>query len=234
MNTIPILYENTEIYIINKPAGISVQGGAGVKHPLDEVFALQVGKKIFPVHRLDKDTSGVLVMAKNHEAASKWTKIFSSKQIKKEYIAFCIGEFKNSFGKINEYVFEHGERKNAVTNYVVEKKSLCLLKQQSGTGDLTCDGDNQLENEVAISQVRLALETGRMHQIRIHLAKIGCPIVGDDKHGNFHMNKILRREFGAKNLMLCAVSLVVPIDCEKKFVVPLPEHMASFQSIIDN
>lgn len=218
MNQIPILYENSEIYIINKPSGVSVQGGAGVTHPLDEILSRQVGKKVFPVHRLDKDTSGILVVAKNHESASKWTKLFSGKlngksaEIKKEYIAFCIGEFPKSSGTISEQILEHGQNKNAVTKYKVE--------------------DTWHGGEIAISKVRLFLETGRMHQIRIHLAKIGCPIIGDDKHGNFRMNKVLRKEFGAKNLMLSAVSLTLPIDGKQQtFTVQLPSHMELFQKI---
>lgn len=221
MNQITILYENSEIYIVNKPAGVSVQGGAGVKHPLDEILSRQVGQKVFPVHRLDKDTAGILVVAKNHNSASKWTKLFSGKQnsksqrIKKKYAAFCIGEFPKSAGTISEQIFEHGQNKDAVTNYEVEDKYQC--------------------GEIAISKVRLLLETGRMHQIRIHLAKIGCPIIGDDKHGNFRMNKILRKEFGAKNLMLAAVSLSLPIDEKQQiFTVQLPSHMELFQIKIQN
>lgn len=217
MNQIPILYENSEIYIINKPSGVSVQGGAGVTHPLDEILAQQVGAKVFPVHRLDKDTAGILVVAKNHDSASKWTKLFSGKlkgksvEIKKEYIAFCIGKFPKSAGTINAQIFEHGQNKNAVTNYKVEDTWNC--------------------NEIAVSKVRLLLETGRMHQIRIHLAKIGCPIVGDDKHGDFRMNKVLRKEFGAKNLMLAAVSLSLPIGGKQQtFAVQLPFHITIFQS----
>ena len=87
MNTVPILYENDEIYVINKPAGLAVQGGQGVAHSLDEDFAKQVGQKVYLVHRLDKDTSGLMVVAKSSFAAGMWTKLISSKAVKKEYIA---------------------------------------------------------------------------------------------------------------------------------------------------
>ena len=72
---IPIIYENDEIYIINKPAGLAVQGGQGVTHSLDVEFPKQVGSKVHLVHRLDKDTSGLMIVAKNPAAAGKWTKI---------------------------------------------------------------------------------------------------------------------------------------------------------------
>lgn len=233
MNQIPILYENSEIYIVNKPAGVSVQGGAGVKHPLDEILSQRVGQKVFPVHRLDKDTAGILVVAKNHEAASKWTKLFSSRQIKKEYVAFCIGEFPKASGTIREEIFEHGHKKNAVTNYFVEQNFTCVLNSLTSAECDDCASASVQGGEAAISKARLVLETGRMHQIRIHLAKLGCPIVGDDKHGNFRLNKKLRKELGAKNLMLAAVSITLPIDGKQQtFTMKLPPHMEAFQSAI--
>jgi 23S rRNA pseudouridine955/2504/2580 synthase len=73
------------------------------------------------------------------------------------------------------------------------------------------------------------LETGRMHQIRIHLAKEGCPVAGDDQHGNFRMNKMLRKAAGVKRLMLAAVTLTVPLENDVRvFTAPLPDHMQSF------
>ena len=89
---IPIIYENDEIIIINKPAGLAVQGGQGVVHSVDRDFAEQVGYKIYLVHRLDKDTAGLMVVAKNPVAAGKWTKLIGSKIVKKEYVALCVGK----------------------------------------------------------------------------------------------------------------------------------------------
>ena len=67
MSVLPIVFENEEIFVVNKPKGVAVQGGEGVKHPLDEMLTQQVGYKIYPVHRLDKDTSGLLVVAKTQK-----------------------------------------------------------------------------------------------------------------------------------------------------------------------
>ncbi|MCF0243098.1 MAG: RNA pseudouridine synthase, partial [Treponema sp.] len=119
MTQIPVLYENDEIYIINKPSGVSVQGGKGISHPLDEEFSKQVGNKIHLVHRLDKDTAGLMIIAKSPEAASKWTKLISSKQVQKTYTAWCFGSLKKKKGVINDTVIQHGESKTAVTNYQV-------------------------------------------------------------------------------------------------------------------
>ena len=80
---IPIIYENNEIFIIDKPAGLAVQGGQGVVHSVDRDFAEQTGQKVYLVHRLDKDTSGLMVVAKNPAAAVKWTKLIWLKNRKK-------------------------------------------------------------------------------------------------------------------------------------------------------
>ena len=85
MNSIPVLYENEEILVINKPAGLAVQGGNGISHSLDKDFSQTLGYKIFLVHRLDRDTSGLMIVAKSAFAANKWTKLIGSKAAKKEY-----------------------------------------------------------------------------------------------------------------------------------------------------
>jgi len=200
MDSIPIIYENSEIYIINKRAGMPVQGGERVSHSLDEELARQTGQKVYLVHRLDKDTSGLMIVAKNPAAANKWTKLIASKLVKKEYIAICAGRLSQKSGVINEELIQHGQKKKAVTHYTVEKEWTIEWQKEEGS---------QLIN---MSQVRLLLETGRMHQIRIHLAKEGCPIAGDDQHGNFKINKILRKAAGIKTLQLFAVKLTVPLE----------------------
>ena len=91
MNVLPILFENDEILIINKRAGLAVQGGEKVSHSVDELLAKQIGQKVYPVHRLDKDTSGILVVAKSSSAAGKWTQLIASGSVKKQYTAFCLG-----------------------------------------------------------------------------------------------------------------------------------------------
>lgn len=217
MIPIPIIYEDDEIFIINKPAGLAVQGGEKITHSLDNDFSLQVGYKIYLVHRLDKDTAGVMIVGKNQEAANKWTKLISSKIVKKEYIAICAGVLQNKKGTINETVVQHGETKKAVTNYSVENEFFVKTD----------------EDEYSFSKIRLQLETGRMHQIRIHLAKQNCPICGDDQHGNFKLNKLLRKNFKIKQLLLAAVKLELPINGKiTSFEIELPEHMKSLEKSI--
>ena len=196
MNGLTILYEDEEIFVINKNSGLAVQGGANVKHSIDVDFADEIGQKIFLVHRLDKDTAGLMIVAKNPAAAAKWTKLISGKTVKKEYIAICAGTIEPKKGIICEKIVQHGEEKKAVTNYEVEK---------------------EIETECGkLSQIRLLLETGRMHQIRIHLAKNSCPIAGDDQHGNFKLNKQLKKTLGIKKLLLASVKLTVPLQSKNQ------------------
>lgn len=213
MNSIQILFENDEIIILNKPSGLAVQGGENISHSLDKDFSLELGYKIFLVHRLDKETCGLMIVAKNSVAASKWTKLISSKMVRKEYIALCAGSLKQKKGVINENLIQHGETRNAITEYVVEEEK--SFETSAGPQ--------------IISKIRLFLQTGRMHQIRIHLAKQGCPIAMDDQHGNFKVNKILKKELKLKKMMLCAVRLTIPLEGrEKSFEIPLPEHFVFF------
>ena len=178
---IPIIYENNEIFIIDKPAGLAVQGGQGIVHSVDRDFAEQTGQKVYLVHRLDKDTSGLMIVAKNPVAAGKWTKLIGSKIARKEYAALCAGKMPAKSGVIREDVVQHGDTKSAVTHYQVEKEWTVPYENENGSG------------EIPLCLIRLQLETGRMHQIRIHLAKNECPIAGDDQHGNFKMNKLLKK-----------------------------------------
>jgi len=219
MNVIPILYENEEIFIINKPSGLSVQGGQGVAHSLDEDFSKQTGQKVYLVHRLDKDTCGLMIVAKNPSAANKWTKLIGSKIAVKEYVAICAGSLKEKKGIIKDTVVQHGETKAAVTNYNVEKEWDVVIPADEEKGTV--------ESKVHISQIRLKLETGRMHQIRIHLAKQNCPIAGDDQHGNFKINKQLKKYYKVKRFLLCSQKLTLPVDGKNMtFSIELPQEFS--------
>ncbi len=196
MKNIPILFENEEILVINKPSGVPVQGGQGILHPLDKELAVQVGYPVYLVHRLDRDTNGLMIVAKSAFAASKWTKMIGGKLVRKEYTAVCVGTLKSEKGTIRTSVLQHGNEKPAVTHFqVVDEKEIFFEEQK-----------------IVLSTVKLQLETGRMHQIRIHLAQQNCPIAGDDKHGNFRMNKILKKAAGIKNLQLTSSRLSIPLN----------------------
>ena len=217
MQVILILYEDNDILIVNKQSGLAVQGGEGILHPLDEVLAEQIGQKVFLVHRLDRDTAGILVVAKNPKTAAKYTEIFGTKKAKKEYCAFCCGLPPKESGVIDAAVEQKGTEKSALTRYQVMAKA--VFKTEGSA--------------INLCMIKWHIETGRMHQIRIHAAKLGAPIIGDDKHGNFKTNKILKKALGAKKLMLAAVKLSIPVNTDgkeavKTFEIPLPEHMQNF------
>lgn len=208
---IDILYEDSELIAVLKPCGLAVQGGEGVNSSVDNLLSKQIGNKVYLIHRLDKETEGILLVAKNAKTASEYTRMFSDKdRIKKEYRALCIGIPANKKGCITLPV----EGKPALSDYEVEKSS-----------SFTVEGDeNGLLKEFSL--IKVSLKTGRMHQIRIHLASIGCPIVADDRHGDFKKNKLARKLIGAKKLQLASVSLTFPIKGGTKNVtIPLPLHM---------
>lgn len=220
MNSIPVLYENEEILVINKPAGLAVQGGNGISHSLDKDFSEALGYKIYLVHRLDKDTSGLMIVAKSPFAANKWTKLIGSKVAKKEYLALCAGKLKSKSGVIKDYLIQHGDSKSAVTYFNVETEWETSINPEY----------SQEITSIPLTLVRLKLETGRMHQIRIHLAKQNCPIAGDDQHGNFKLNKLLKKQLKVKRLLLASVKLTLPIDGKDVvFEIPMPEDFPSAQ-----
>lgn len=194
MNPIPIIYEDSEIIIINKPQGIAVQGGANILHPLDKELPLQLGYPIYLVHRLDQETQGLMIIAKTPQSANKWTNLIGKKSVVKEYDALCLGIPPKLKGQFKSSICEHGKEKSAITFYEVKK----TYKVES----------------YDLSWIHLTLGTGRMHQIRIHLAKAGFPILADDKYGNFKANKDLKKMTGIKRLQLISSKLTIPKNNE--------------------
>ena len=237
MKEIPIIYENNEILIVNKRAGLAVQGGEGVKNPLDSLLCEQLGVKVYPVHRLDKETSGLLVVAKTSAAAHLWTGLIASGQVKKEYQALCFGLVQGlksnsamgKTGRLTQRVQVAGAGKTAETFYQVAgifpAAEIAAMAEQ--VADL---GTNPL-----FSLLNLTLGTGRTHQIRIHLAQSGCPILADDKHGNFKVNKLIKKAVGIKTLQLAATRLTIPLEGRATtFQIPLPPHMEEALAVLSN
>ena len=237
MKEIPIIYENNEILIVNKRAGLAVQGGEGVKNPLDSLLSEQLGAKVYPVHRLDKETSGLLVVAKTSAAAHLWTGIIASGQVKKEYQALCFGLVQGlksnsalgKTGRLTQRVQVAGAGKTAETFYQVvgifpTAKIAAMAEQVADLG-----------NNPLFSLLNLTLGTGRTHQIRIHLAQSGCPILADDKHGNFKVNKLIKKAVGIRTLQLAATRLTIPLEGRATtFQIPLPPHMEEALAVLSN
>lgn len=205
---ISVRYRSDNLIVVQKPVGVASQPGARTKKTIVDLIERQLGFRPLPVHRLDKETEGLLVLAKNHDAAARFARALNSDQVEKSYLAICAGRFTRPTGEIDEAVSVKGVEKTALTRYRV------------------------LRSLGKFSLLELSLGTGRMHQIRIHLAKNGRPIVGDDQHGDFALNRELKRTHGVKHLMLCAYRLRFP-DGRKTITLTaeLPHHMEAFLSI---
>lgn len=216
MERISVLFENEEILVVNKPFGLAVQGGKGVGRSLDDELSAQVGYRVHLVHRLDKDTSGILVVAKNTQSAAKWTSLIGSGLVKKQYMAVCTGEPYSGgtgSGKIETSVTAHGKVQSALTYFTVEKHTSASVETEGGL------------KEIPLFLLKLELGTGRMHQLRIQLASARSPIAADDQHGDFKTNKLLRKA-GIKKLQLAAVCLNLKVPgVPEKIEIPLPFHM---------
>jgi 23S rRNA pseudouridine955/2504/2580 synthase len=212
VKNIEILYEDDYIIAVNKPAGLAVQGGKGVKTSLDTLLAALRDPSPLLVHRLDKDTSGALMAAKGRENAARFSNLLNSRKITKQYTAVCSGRPKNEQGVITDKLLIHGNLKDSETRYKTLKTSVFT------------------EENIEYSVLELELGTGRMHQIRRHLAMNGNPILGDDKYGDFKLNKKLHKIAGLKHLLLHASRLIIKDDINIDIKAPLPEYFQAFMS----
>ena len=175
-----IIYEDEALLIIDKPAGIPVHPSIihfedslsnGVKYYFDTI---NLHKKIRPVNRLDRNTSGIVIFAKNEYIHDMLSKQMQNKQFKKEYIAICEGIF---------------DKKQDTINAPIARKIDSIIERcVSPNGDVAITHYSVLKefckNNEAFSEVLVNLETGRTHQIRVHLSHIGYPIIGDEVYSN--------------------------------------------------
>jgi 23S rRNA pseudouridine955/2504/2580 synthase len=203
---IPILYEDEDVFVLNKPAGLAVQGGKGVTCSLDSLLAKHFSPRPLLVHRLDKDTGGVLLVAKHKAAAALFTKVIGQRHTEKIYYAVCKkSPALRSNGVIHEAITIKGQAKDALTRY------------------------RQIAETDHYAVLEITLLTGRMHQIRRHLAALAAPIIGDDKYGDFSLNKKLKKERGVKHLLLHAARLTFPAKTGSVTVdAPLPPYFSAF------
>lgn len=201
-----ILFQDDEIIIIDKPPFLAVQPGKNIKTTVIDILEKEHNAKLYPVHRLDMDTSGCLVVAKSKESASKYAQLFSDSKTEKKYFAVCSGQFNSNSGVIKEKIEIKGKFKESETIYRVIKKF------------------------AKFTLLELKITTGRMHQIRIHLAKTEHPIIGDDKYGNFKLNKEIYAKYKIDNLMLFAHSIKINNKIVK---AKLPEHFLNFLKLFN-
>jgi len=215
-----ILYENSDILIVDKPAGLAVHAGSGIDYGLIDVMRqLYPETEIELVHRLDRDTSGCLMLAKNRLALLAMQTLLRERQLNKNYVAVVQGNWSPELGEISQplmkYHLPNGERRVRVD--ARGKPALSRIKLLRG-GKL-------------FSLIQVELVTGRTHQIRVHCQAQGHAIAGDDKYGDNEFNRNLRKR-GIRRLMLHASSLELPNCAYTSEVVinaPLP---AEFEQLL--
>ncbi len=187
-----ILQEDQDIILINKPAGLPVHGGSGYKLGLIEIF-----RQLRPnmpyvelAHRLDKDTSGVIILAKTRKALQELHKLFQNGGIDKRYLTLVSGEWKGGERHIqNELVKRSGKlEKMQVAEGEGGKRAESIFKPRKHFDGCTL--------------IEVKLLTGRMHQIRTQLANMQMPVLGDDRYGDFPLNRHYKKTIGLKRLFL--------------------------------
>lgn len=218
----PILFEDDSLLAIDKPAGLAVHGGSGVAHGVIESLRSMRPEARFLelVHRLDRETSGVLLLAKKRSSLVAMHETFRGREVDKRYLAGVSGRFRNEMQRVrlalatNERV--DGEKRVRVDEAGQDAETVFRLVSRSD----------------AFSLLECELLTGRTHQIRVHLAHLKHPILGDDRYGDYELNKRLRKE-GLKRMFLHAAKLSFPhpaTGAALAITAPLPRELEAFKS----
>lgn len=215
-----IIYEDDKIIVLNKPAGLAVQGGTGQHHSVDSILMARAGgtRETAPklVHRIDRDTSGILILAKTAKEASELANAFAKKKVQKYYWALIAGlpdvkageidlpiikKEQGPLSRMERVVYDEDEGKYALTRYRVVEHAARKL-----------------------SWVEMEPVTGRTHQLRVHMASIGYPILGDGKYGG--TDAFISGGEVSKELHLHARRIELDLPSRKlQFEAPLPPHM---------
>lgn len=220
-----VFYEDDALIAFNKPSGLAVQGGSGITRDVDRLlaaFTTRKGRKPKLVHRLDRETSGLLIVAKTSPAAAHLSAQFAGRQLEKRYLALVGGKLTEEQGQID----------------------LPLVKIKSGGLDLMRTADSGeadaqaaltayrvLKSGPAASLVEVAPQTGRMHQIRVHFAAIGRALAGDAKYGGL----LMLAGKPCPRLMLHAATLdfTHPTTGEPmRLIVPPPDDFSRFVELV--
>jgi len=232
----PVLLEDEHLLAVDKPAGVAVHGGSGVSFGVIEQLrrARPAARMLELVHRLDRDTSGILLVAKKRSALVALQDQFRQRETGKTYLALVVGDWPAARKVIDvplhKYLQADGERRVRVVapgdpdgmRSITLVRVARRLKLEPPAAGLPGDGSFTL--------LEVTIRTGRTHQIRVHLASQGHPIAGDDKYGQFELNKLLQKA-GLKRMFLHAWRLQFdhPATGERvELLAPLPPELKRF------
>ena len=219
-NSVEIIYEDEEMIAINKPHGLLVHR---TKLAADvDVFALQllrdqINQRVYPVHRLDRKTSGVLLFAKSAEANSKLSRLFQQRNVQKSYMAIIRG-FLHGQGEIDHPLEYEGKTQEALTQYLVIRQY--EIDVPSGGFQTS-----------RYSLVELRPHSGRFHQLRKHMAHIRHPIIGDRPHGCNKQNRIWKEQFKLSEMFLHAASLSIQVADKERIEIEATFSQAFQQAL---
>ena len=231
-----IIYEDDALLVIDKPAGIAVHGGSGVSFGVIEQIrrARPDARYLELVHRLDKDTSGLLMIAKKRSALVKLHEAIRNDHPKKIYLALGVGKLPNDSFHVKLPLFKYtgaqGEKMVRVSEDGQSAHTVFRVLNRFSDGLLHQVGLSHL------TLVQATLKTGRTHQIRVHLQSQQCPIAGDERYGDYQANKRLQK-LGLKRMFLHAAELHLdhPLTGEKLILkAPLPQDLAQFVLMLEN
>ena len=220
-----VLFEDDALLAINKPSGVAVHGGSGVSIGIVELLRMREPMPGFLelVHRLDRETSGVLLLAKKRSALTALHQRLREGRVEKRYLAMVKGRWLNQKKSVelplHKYLTAAGERRVIVKTGGQAAHTLFYLRK----------------NWPEFSLLEAELKTGRTHQIRIHLAHLGFPVLGDPKYGEFALNRTLEIR-GLKRMFLHAFKLVVkhPVSgAVLHLEAPLPSELQNFISQLE-
>jgi 23S rRNA pseudouridine955/2504/2580 synthase len=223
----PVLLEDEHLLAIDKPAGVAVHGGSGVSFGVIEQLrqARPQAKLLELVHRLDRETSGILLVAKKRSALKNLQDQFRERETGKTYLALVQGDWPARLKVIDQplrkYLLPDGERRVRVTQADDPDgmRSITLVKVAQRLQGCTL--------------LEVTIKTGRTHQIRVHLASQGHPIAGDDKYGDFEWNKVLQKQ-GLKRMFLHAWRLQFNHPASSERIALQAELPTELQQHIDH
>ena len=226
---VPILLEDDALIAVDKPAGLAVHGGSGIALGLIE--QLRAARPAAPflelVHRLDRDTSGVLLVAKKRSTLTALHAQLREGRVDKRYLVLVRGPWRDAKRRVDLPLFKFSTREG-------ERR---VRVEDAGRPAVTTFRRERTwpRHDPPLALLEAELETGRTHQIRVHLSHLGHPLAGDDKYGDFAWNKVLARQ-GLKRMFLHAAQITFTHPVSGETVVlaaPLPADLAAFLVSLD-